>query len=397
MEKIKFKNGLRVIHQKNNSNLVTINIAVIVGSINETNKTKGISHFIEHMLFEGTKNRSAEKITAEIEQFGGEINAYTSNEKTNYYIKIHKKHFEKSLEILSDMIINPSFDTMAIKKEKGVVLEEINMDNDEPKNYQWTLFQKSLFTKSFGYEIYGTKETLLSLSKKQLENFHKKFYTPNNIIITIVGDIKNHKNLIKKYFKFNNKSIIKKRILCKAVKSQQIIKEKKKNISLNYLIIGYNTSSRLKRESYILDIIQSILSKGQSGRLFVEIRTKRGLTYSVGICHHSAPQYGFFAFYTSAEKSKIEIIEKIYFEELNKLTNVKTKDINDAKSYIEGQLALRDEDSQDLADSISLFEECGNLNKFKTYIKEIKSITKEEIITMSKKLINSNYTKVLLH
>lgn len=400
MEKIRFKNGLKLIYQHNNSDIVTINIAVCVGSINEDENNKGISHFIEHMLFEGTKNRSAQKITQEIEKYGGEINAYTSTEKTNYYIKIHRKHSEKAIEILSDILINPDFNEKAIKKEKGVVIEEINMDNDEPRSYQWTLFQKSLYKKSYGNEIYGSKKNVKKFNKKDLLKFHKKFYTPENIIITIVGNCKNYKELIKKYFKFKVKNTITSCIKtpkCEYISKKQIIKKKKKNLTLNYLIIGYNAFKRTERESYILDIIQAILSKGQSGKLFVEIRTKRGLTYNLGVYHHTVPQYGFFAFYTSADKSKIETIENIYFKELQKLINVSSEDLNEAKSYIEGQIALRNEDSQDYADSISLFEECNDLTQFKTYIKTIKSITKQEISEMAKVLVESNYTKILLH
>lgn len=410
MEKTTLKNGLRIIYQKNNSDLITINIAVEVGSINENESNKGISHFLEHMVFEGTKNRTAEQITLEIEKYGGELNAYTSNEKTNYYIKIHKRHAKIAIEILADMLINSSFDEKAIKKEKNVVLEEINMDLDEPRSYQWSLFQKSLFQESYGYEIYGSKKSVKNLTKETISDFHKKHYIPENIIITIVGNCKDYEKIIKNYFIFeknpkDNAQISQKKKfntnlkfpICKYNTQKQIIKEKKKNLSLNYLIIGYPGFERTKRESYILDIIQSILSKGQSGKLFVEIRTKRGLTYNLGICHNSAPQYGFFAFYSSAEKSKIETIEKIFFNELKKVQNISIEDIEDAKSYIEGQIALRNEDSQDYADSISLFEECNELNNFKTYIKTIKSITKDEIVKMAKYIYGSNYTKILLH
>ncbi len=195
----------------------------------------------------------------------------------------------------------------------------------------------------------------------------------------------------------SNKVLSRRFPICEHNEKKQIIKKKKKNLTLNYLIIGYNAYERTKRESYTLDIIQSILSKGQSGRLFIEIRTKRGLTYNLGIYHHSAPQYGYFAFYTSAEKSKIPIIERIFFEELKKIESISTEGINDAKSYIEGQIALRNEDSQDYADSISLFEECNQLNQFKTYIKTIKSIKREEIVDMAKKIYDANYTKILLH
>lgn len=398
MEKIVLKNGTRVIYKNINSELITINVSVEIGSIHENKNNNGISHFIEHMLFEGTKNRTAEEISSQIEKFGGELNAYTSNEKTNFYVKIHRKHAQKAVEILSDIISNPNFKDKLIKKEKNVILEEINMFFDEPKNYQWFLFQKNLYKNSYGFEIYGSKKNVSSFKLEQLRSFHKKYYIPNNIIITIVGKCNNYKDIVNKYFNFKNKNNIKKnQPVCKPFKETRIIKEKRKNLTVNYLIIGYNTFKRLKRESYVLDIIQAILSRGQSGKLFVEARIKRGLAYNIGVCNNCGPNYGFFAFYTSAKKENIKKLENIFFTELKNLENISINEINDAKSFIEGQIALQNEDSQEHADSISLFEECGQLDKFNEYIKTIKSIKKHEIIDISKKIIKCNYTKVLLH
>jgi len=196
MKKTVLKNGLRVIYKEQDTDIVTVNVSVLVGSINETPNIRGISHFLEHMVFEGTLNYSCEELAKEIEQYGGEFNAYTSDDKTNFYVKIHKKHAKKAIEILSDMVINPLFDVKSIKKEKNVVLEEINMVNDEPRNYQWVFFEEMLFSGPFAYPTYGTKKTVSKLTKKDLEAYHGRYYVSNNIIVTIVGDCKNHLKLV---------------------------------------------------------------------------------------------------------------------------------------------------------------------------------------------------------
>lgn len=378
------------------SDIVSINVAVLTGSNNESKATQGISHFLEHMLFEGTKNRTSEQVTAEIEKYGGDINAYTSNEKTNFYIKIHKKHSEKAFEILGDMITNPLFDKKAIKKEKNVVLGEINMVNDEPRNYQWVLFEKKLFTAPFSYPTYGTKKVVSNLKRSDLIKYHGQHYTPNNIVIVVVGECKNYKTLITKYFKFKNKNKITKTPLYKIKNKKKICKEKKDHLSHQYLIIGYQTPTRKSKESYIFDVIKAILGKGQSGKLFIEIRTKRGLTYDLGVYHHPGPTYGYFSFYANAEKKKMALIEKIFFDEVKKLENLSIKELKEAQSYIEGQITLRLEDSQEHADLISLFEESGNYKNFNSYIKNIKAITKKDVQNTAKKYLNKQYTKVIL-
>lgn len=396
MKKTALKSGLRVIYNNTKSDIICINVSVLVGSNNEPDNLMGISHFIEHMVFEGTSSRTAEEISAEIEKYGGDLNAYTSSEKTNFYIKIHKKHAEKAFEILSDIIINPKFDESAIKKEKNVVLGEIDMIYDEPRNYQWILFGKNLLQKPFSNPEYGTKETVNSLTRKDLLDYHKEFYTPGNTIITVVGDCNNYNLLISKYFAFKNQNKSIKKLFCDVKNSRKICSEKRENLTQQYLIIGYQTPIRSDKASYALDIVKAILGKGQSGKLFVEIRTKRGLAYDLGVYHSPGKSCGFFAFYASASKENIALIEQIFFTELKNLNNISEKDLNEAKSFIEGQLTLKIEDSQDHADLISMFEESSSCTDFEKYLINIKKVTKNDIKNCLREYLNEKYTKVML-
>lgn len=396
MKKTVLDNSLRILYKYNNSNIITINLSVLVGSNNESKANLGICHFMEHMMFEGTKNRSALKLSSEIERYGGEMNAYTSNEKTNYFIKIHKRRARKAIEILADMMINPLFDKKAIKKEKNVVLEEINMVNDNPRQYQWVLLGKRLFDRPLSNPAYGTKETVSNISRADLLTHHKRFYTPNNMILTIVGDCKGYLNLVKKFFRIRNKGIKIKNPSFILNNKKASYYEKKKNINQQYLIIGYRVPKRLAKASYILDVIGAILARGQSGRLYDEIRTKRGLTYDLGIFHGTSSYYGFFAFHSSASKENIKLIEKIYFDELEKLKDIKQEALDEAISYIEGNFTIKMEDSHEQADTISFFEECGCYKEYGLYLKKIRKVTIRQISDTIEKYLNKNYTKVML-
>ncbi|MCB9358594.1 insulinase family protein [Candidatus Woesearchaeota archaeon] len=395
---IRTKNSnIRTIYKRRDSDLVSINVSVLVGSANETAKIRGIAHFMEHMVFEGTKNRNAEEITSAIEQYGGEFNAYTTIERTNYFIKIHRKHAKKAFEVLADMMINPSFDEKAIKKEKGVVLGEIKMVNDQPRHFQWIMLERNLQNGKFKWATYGTEDTVKSLRKKDLLQFHKDYYTKDNMIITIVGDCPDYKRYICQYFGPAKSKKARSTDLKNNVINSRKSESKRKRVGLKYLIIGYQTPRRNNFESYILDVIHAILARGQSGRLFIEIRTKRGLGYDLGIFHNVSRNFGYFAFYASAEKKNIKEIEEIFFKEVEKLKDddvLQSSLIREAKSYIEGQVAVKVEDSQEHADLLSFFEESGQ--NFEDYIKNIRKVTRNDILRIARKYLNKKYTKITI-
>ena len=173
MQKYRLKNGTTIIFEKNSSKSVALEVMFKVGSNDENEKVSGISHFLEHMLFEGTKKRKNNKAIAnEIEKYGGEFNAYTSADRTAYFIKIINKKFDIALDILSDMVANPLFANKFIKKEKDVIQKEINMVTDDPRQHQWILFQKNLFEKHPAKNpIYGTVKTIKYLNRNIIADY----------------------------------------------------------------------------------------------------------------------------------------------------------------------------------------------------------------------------------
>jgi len=399
MSKYLLRNGLTVLFEKRATKTVAVEVTVKAGSNNENKKINGISHFIEHMLFEGTKTRaSSREIANEIEKLGGELNAYTSNERTAFFAKVLNKHFNKALEILSDVVKNPLFNEKSIEKERKVIVKEIDLVTDEPRFHQWILFQKTLFRKHpTRNPAYGSKEAVRKLTRKDLIDYYTAYYKPNNIIVSVVGNVNGVKNKVGKYFEDLKKIKLKKLKKIKEPKQTRPIKktEKKKLLS-SYVVLGYKTPKRAEKESYVLDVAYAILGRGQSGRLFDEIRNKRGLAYEVGVQHESAVDYGFFAVYLNTDKKNINKIKKIILQEFEKLKKIKNKELEEAKTYLEGSYALENEENLHMADKLAFWETIKEANLVKEYIKKIKKITKKDLIKTVDNYLNKNYTLAVL-
>lgn len=395
MEKITLNNGLRLIIEKKPLDTVTIQATVNVGSNNENKKNNGISHFIEHMLFEGTKKRPASGIISnEIESVGGELNAYTSNERTCFYTKIPKKHFDNALDIIADIIQNPSFNKKNIEKERKVISKEIDLHKDEPRFHQWILFTKVLFKKHPAkLPAYGTVEAVKKITRNDLLGYYHKYYTPNNIILSIVGNFsKDITSKIKNQFKnFKPKKLPKiKKIIEPKQNNISAIKEKRKILS-SYMVMGYKTPQRTSKDSYTLDVIKSILGRGQSGKIFDEIRNKRGLAYEVGVHHDPSGDYGFFAVYLNTDKKNIKQIIQLILKEFNNLKNLTKKELKEAKGFLIGQHILESEDARELADELGFWESIKDAKLLNNYIKEINKVSKKNILRVAEKYLTKNY------
>lgn len=397
MKALRLENGLRVITQRRRTKSVAVEVMVKTGSNNETKRTGGLSHVLEHMLFEGTKNRSARTIANEIEKKGGEFNAYTSNERTAFYISILKKHFDMALEVLADIIKNPLFDEKALKKEKRVILDEIKLVNDQPRFYQWVFFSRTLFRKHQAKNpIYGTKESVRGVKKRDLVDYYNKYYVPNNMVVSVVGDIKNVMPKIKDAFIDLRTSPLPNGKEKKEPKNQYNRRMIRKKTMQSYLVLGYKTPKRSNKESYVLDVIRSVLGRGQSGTLFEEIRQKRGLAYEVGVNHEANARYGFFAVYLSTHKKNIDNCIDLIIREFNKLQEIGNRELKEAKDFLEGEYHLKNEDNTRMADQLAFFELAGDSKMAANYVKSIKRITKNDVKRVAKKYLNKNYTLAII-
>ena len=399
MKKYALANGIKILFEKNNSKSVSVEVMFNVGSNYEPAKIAGISHYLEHMLFEGTKKRkNSTQIANEIEKYGAEFNAYTTGDRTAFFIKIINKRFGKALEILSDMIKNSVFDGKIMEKEKKVILKEINMVTDDPRQHQWIIFHKSLFEKHPARNpTYGSKETVKAIDRATLMNYFNKYYLPNNMIVSIVGNVGKAREQVSRYFSDMKPGKITQNNAIKEPKQNKPKKfVEKRKINNSYMVLGYKSASRLDYDSYILDVIYGILARGQSGWLFDEIRNKRGLAYQVGAMHETEKDHGYFAVYTGLDKSNIEKARKIILEQFKRLGKISRKELEEAKTYLEGNHALMIEDNFHLADNNAYWESIKDSSLAKNYIKNIKKVTADDIKRAAKKYFNDNYTLIVI-
>jgi len=399
MNKYRLKNGITILFEKNSSKSVAVELMFKVGSNDENQKIAGISHFLEHMLFEGTKKRkNSREIANEIEKYGAEFNAYTSGTRTAFFIKIINKRFDTALDILSDMVANPLFDKKKIEKEKKVVLKEINMVTDDPRQHQWILFQKNLFEKHPAKNpTYGTVQSVKNLNRNVIHSYYGRYYSPNNMVISVVGNVDNVKEKISKYFG-NLKP--KKLAVRKQVKEplQTKIKEfiEKRKTYNSYMVLGYKTVSRLHKDSYVLDVITSILGRGQSGWIFEEIRNKLGLAYQVGVQNELEDDYGTFAVFAGLDKKNIERARKIILEQFRKLEKISKNELGEAKTYIEGNYTLSMEDNFQAADNLAFWEMMKDFSLANNYLKNIKKVKFDDVKRVAKEYLNNNYTLIII-
>ena len=399
MRKCKLSNGITLLFEKKQSKSVAIEIMFKVGSNYETNVLAGISHFLEHMLFEGTKKRrTSREIANEIEKYGGEFNAYTTGDRTAFYIKIINKRFQTALDILSDMVSHPLFDKKIIEKEKQVVLKEINMVTDDPRLHQWILFQKTLFEKHPAKNpTYGAVEAVKKFANNHVADYYFTHYVPNNMIVSIVGNVSKVNETIDRYFgslkpkKWQKRPLVKEPVQI----TKKILTEKKKTLN-SCLVLGYKTAPRLHKDSYALDVVTAILGRGQSGWMFDEIRNKRGLAYQVGVHNEAETDYGMLAVYTGLDRKNIKKATEIIMQQFRRLDNIDKNELDEAKTYIEGNHTLQVEDNHHCADNLAFWETIKDARLAYSYLKNIKRVSISDVKRVAKKYLNGNYTLVVI-
>ncbi len=280
-----YKNGLRVILNKTEG-LFSVSAGILVGagSRNEDLKNNGISHFIEHNLFKGTVNRSAFQISDEIDKIGAQINAFTSKEITCYYTKSTKEHLGQCLNVLSDIFFNSTFVKEELEKEKGVIIEEINMSFDNPEDLCFDLSSESYYGKEgYGMPILGTEKNVKSFSKSDILSYMKRYYTADNVVISISGDIDEVKtfSLIEELFVDNFKY---EKCDCKnktEIRGSKNVCKKKKKIEQTHFCLCFPSVSAIDEKVDAVNVLNTVLGGGMSSRLFQKVREELGLCYSI--------------------------------------------------------------------------------------------------------------------
>ena len=388
------KNKMRIISvPMKDTQIVSIGIFVKVGSRNETEDNNGISHFLEHMMFKGTRNYTSKEISEKLDNVGAVYNAATSYESTCYYINGHKKDIKLFIDILSDIYMYSLFDEKDMITEKKVVIEELNMYKDEPSDVINDMLHNKIFSDtSLKYSILGTKENIKSFRRKDLVEYNKRYYTPENTVVVITGDIK-HKEIFKileqKMGKNNNKNINNNQAddyIIKHNDKMSITVKEKKDIGQTNIIIAYKAKSYYSEEKYIYNIIAGILSFGFSSRLFELLRNKLGVAYHSSARPLLFMNEGIFTINMGVDNKKVNIsIEKV-IEEINLMRNnengrgVKLSELDKVKQQITTSFLL---DMNSPTDYMTYYgsQELVYNNVSKTLIKD--TLLKYEEITLN--------------
>jgi predicted Zn-dependent peptidase len=398
----KLENGLKIITiPVPTSESVTITFWVGVGSRAETDKIAGLSHFVEHMVFKGSVKRPTAKDIAEaVDGFGGEMNAGTTKEWTNFYIKAAKGNIKLAFDVLYDIVINPILDEKEIEREKGVIVEEMAMYEDTPLFKIPDIFENLIYSgDNLGRDIIGNAKTVRSLNRNDFLRYREAHYYTDNIVVTVSGGI-NEKEIIdlcSKYFSTLKKkgdieernyhfkdSQIKPRVLLKTKKNEQA-----------HLMMGFIAGKKGNEDRYAEAVLAAILGQGMSSRMFTEVRERRGLAYAVRTSIDRYVDTGAFVTYAGVELSKIDDAIRVILDEHLKLAVAKPvlsdKEFTKAKEFIKGHFALSIEDTRDIN---SLFGESellmGKVETPEEILKGIEKVTKDDVLRVAKKIFDKN-------
>jgi len=380
--KKKLSNGICVIMDKRDLGVVTLGIANKFGGIYENSEIKGVAHVIEHLLFTGTKNRSHEDISREIEKKGGILNAYTGHEVTNFWFKLPSEHVFSGLDILIDMIKNPKFDETKFAKEKKVILEEIKMYRDNPRLHVFEQIERNLFEKPFGELIIGNVKSVSSLERDFVADLFKQAYVSDNFVVSIVGDADFDEicDYLEKNFE-NKKG------------GMEIVKVKEKNaetveeragIDQAQLVFAFHAPLCSDKNRYAMEVLDAYIGSGMSSKIFLEVREKRGLAYAIKSVYECGKNYSFYCVYAGCPKDNANEVKEIIIKEFKKVEKeMSEKDLEEAKERLIGLHKINAEEGFGVMSALLDEELAEDAENYYKYEENIRNVTLEDVKKLS--------------
>ncbi|AZV58288.1 pitrilysin family protein [Clostridium sp. AWRP] len=396
-------NGIKLITIKRDTYIAAFHAGIKIGAIYESVQEKGISHFIEHMLFKGTKSRDNKKLNNDLEILGGEYNAYTDNNSTVYSITSLREELEKSMEIISDMFINSIFPDEEIEKEREVILSEIKSSKDDIETYSFEKVNKLAFKKGpLRFDTAGDEEGVTKFTRKDLVEFYNNYYVPNNCFITVVSSYEHEEiyDLVWKYFKdwkyrkfTRNDIIIEQNIPCREVSYKKDIEQS----TIVYLFTFYGLS---KKEELALKILNHRFGESSNSILFRKLREEKGLAYDVYTDLDLTTGVKTLYIYTSVSekniKSAMDTIEKCIYKVKNEEIKFDDNTISLMKKILKTAVVFTLEDATDIGNYV-LHQaiEGESIYKCVDDIDEIESITRENIYEVARTVLKDPTVHVL--
>ena len=399
-----YKNGLRLCHEKNDKNVVAVNILFNVGSCNESEDEQGYSHFIEHLMFKSSEKYSTLEIMDKLSYYGADFNAYTSRTVTRYIFKCLKENFEPCFEIYSNMLIHPKFEESEMDKERGVVIEEMKKCDDDPVEVLYRTVMQNYYTdNSYAHDELGTEEIISNVSREQLLKYKNEHYTADNCVISVAGNIEFDEidSIVEKYFvsEFETEGkpykVNADEIVPNISKKYDVVERDDNQVNV---CVHIKSLTALDEKKYISDIYTSILGNSQNSRLYKIIREELGLVYTVyAFSDMVASTGGIFIILGTRPKN----VKKAIFEIKRIITElaefgVTKEELERVKNLKKSLIEFGSETNSDIAESngsmLHLFEKCKTIEERK---QKIDSVTKEDVNAFAKVIASEDVFNIV--
>ncbi len=399
----KLSNGLNLLTvPMTGAKTTAILVMIATGSKYENRKNSGLSHFLEHMFFKGTDKRpDTLTISSTLDRVGGEYNAFTSKEYTGYWIKVAKQETKLALDVLSDMLLHSKFESEEINREKGVIIEEVNMYLDNPIMRIEDVFEQCLYGDTpAGWDTIGTKENIASFQREDFVNYFKSQYKTSNSFVCVAGDIpKGAHKLISDFFSSWSKGQAKPKLPVREKQSSPAIQLEYKKTDQAHLSLGVRTEAYGNKDEFIHKIIATALGGSMSARLFLNLRERNGLCYYVRTGAETYSDSGYLATQAGVPVDKIEKAITIIIEEYKRLTTelMPDEELKKIKQFITGRILLSLEGPDDIANwygrqlVIRAQQPGGNKKSLMTpneFLTIIKKISAEDIRRVAQKIFH---------
>ena len=386
------ENGIPVVMESfKNVRSVAVGVWVKIGSRYEPASKNGISHFLEHMFFKGTKRRSPKAIAVEIDSMGGDLNAFTSRENTAFYIKVLDEYLDRGIDLLSDIFVHSTFPEDELVKEKTIIKEEVKMVEDTPDDYVHDLFNRTIWgDEGLGQSILGRRETIASFTREDLMHHIGKYYGTKDIIISCAGKFQPSKlmDLLRERFGTVRRGSEPRKGPAPVFKSD--LKVYSKDISEAHICIGVPSVAQTSKDRYTLFVLNTILGGGVSSRLFQEIRENRGLAYSVYSYTSMYMDTGLWGVYAGVSKKKIREVAELIISEMRSLKDTLTDDeLENAKRHLKGNMILGLESTNSRMNNIARQEiNFGRYISPDEISKAVELVGMRQIKELSERLLN---------
>jgi predicted Zn-dependent peptidase len=400
-KKVTLNNGLRIATKHiPHLNSVALGVWIAVGSRFENKRISGISHFLEHMVFKGTRSRSGDVIKRSIEGLGGTLNGFTGEECTCYWVKVLGKHQTAALEVLADMVLDPKLDASDIEKERIVILEEIKMYKDLPNHYVHELLEEILWPgQPLSMPITGDPKSVSSMGRNDLATFRKRCYRPHNVIVTAVGNV-DEAEIIASVSDIFGAASRGKSLRYKSVDLANIAHQVKfhfKETEQTHLVMGMYGLPKFDPQRYSAGLVNIILGANMSSRLFTEVREKRGLAYEIVSHVKEYHDTGLFTISAGVDNKRVQTAVEVILREVGKLkeSRVKRAELIRAKEFFRGQFMMMLEETLHhmvwLGDKVLGRDELPDPEEI---LRKVEAVTADDIRNLARRLFKKNRLKI---